>query len=131
MDAAKVVGSQKCGECHKYEVEAWKLTPHFKTFNDMHRSEAAGKIATAMGIKRIKSESLCLVCHYSVQKKGGAEEVMSGVSCESCHSPAEDWLNLHNDKKSTRDYAARASAVCGHGPAAFPADRPAARHPAQ
>ena len=103
MDPAKVVGTQKCGECHKFEVEAWKLTPHFKTFNDMHRSPEAQKIATAMAIKRLKSESLCLTCHYSVQKKGGVEDVIAGVSCESCHSPAQDWLNLHNDKKLSRD----------------------------
>lgn len=103
MDSAKVLGTLKCGECHKFEVEAWKLTPHFKTFNDMHRSPKAQEIATAMGIKRVKSESLCLTCHYTVQKKGGAEDVISGVSCESCHSPAQDWLNVHNDKKLSRD----------------------------
>lgn len=69
MDPTKVVGAQKCGECHKFEVEAWKLTPHFKTFNEMHRSPEAVKIAAAMDIKRVKSESLCLTCHYTVQKK--------------------------------------------------------------
>jgi hypothetical protein len=113
MDPAKVVGAQKCGECHKFEVEAWKLTPHFKTFNEMHRTPEAVKIAAAMDIKRVKSESLCLTCHYTVQKKGGAEEVISGVSCESCHSPALDWLNLHNDKKLSRDQKRAKSQAAG------------------
>jgi hypothetical protein len=113
MDPAKVVGAQKCGECHKYEVEAWKLTPHFKTFNEMHRTPEAAKIAAAMNIKRVKSESLCLTCHYTVQKKGGEEEVISGVSCESCHSPALDWLNLHNDKKLSRDQKHAKSQAAG------------------
>ena len=113
MDAAKVVGSQKCGECHKFEVEAWKLTPHFTTFNEMHRSADAQKISAAMGVKRVKSESLCVTCHYTSQKKGGAEDVISGVSCESCHSPAQDWLNLHNDKKLSRDQKKAKSLAAG------------------
>ncbi|MGH8094672.1 MAG: cytochrome c family protein [Chthoniobacterales bacterium] len=104
IDPAKVVGSQKCGECHKYEVEAWKTTPHFATFDSMHRSADGQKIAAALGIRRIKSESLCLTCHYTVQKKGGGEaEPISGVSCESCHGAAQDWVNVHNDKKLSRE----------------------------
>jgi hypothetical protein len=101
LDPAKVVGSTKCGECHKYEAEAWKLTPHFTTFDNMHRSPEGQKIAAAMGIKRIKSESLCLTCHYTVQGKAGpaGAEPISGVSCESCHGAAADWINIHNDKK--------------------------------
>jgi len=43
IDAAKVIGATKCGECHKYEVEAWKLTRHFKTFDTMNRSTEAQK----------------------------------------------------------------------------------------
>ena len=31
IDAAKAIGATKCGEWHKYEVEAWRLTRHFKT----------------------------------------------------------------------------------------------------
>jgi hypothetical protein len=99
IDAAKVVGATKCGECHKSEVEAWKLTPHFATFDNMHRSAEGQKIAAAMGIKRIKSESLCLTCHYTVQAKAGEGEPIAGVSCESCHGAAADWINIHNDKK--------------------------------
>jgi hypothetical protein len=113
MDPAKVVGAQKCGECHKFEVEAWKLTPHFKTFADMHKSQDGLEISTKMGIKRIKSESLCLTCHYTVQKKASETEVISGVSCESCHGPAQDWLNLHNDKKLSRDQKRAKSQAAG------------------
>lgn len=114
IDPAKVVGSQKCGECHKYELEAWKLTPHFATFDTMHRSPAGQKIAAALGIKRIKGESLCLTCHYTVQAKGGAApEPISGVSCESCHGAAADWLNIHNDKKISKEERRTKSAAAG------------------
>ncbi|MEP6820862.1 MAG: cytochrome c family protein [Chthoniobacterales bacterium] len=113
IDPAKVVGSQKCGECHKYEVEAWKLTPHFATFDSMHKSPEGQKIATAMGIKRVKSESLCLTCHYTVQKKGGEPEPISGVSCESCHGAAQDWVNVHNDKKVSKEERKTKSEAAG------------------
>jgi hypothetical protein len=99
LDPAKVVGSQKCGECHKLEFEAWKTTPHFATFDSMHRSPEGQKIAAAMGVKRVKSESLCLTCHYTVQAGAAAGEPISGVSCESCHGAGADWVTVHNDKK--------------------------------
>jgi hypothetical protein len=113
IDPAKVVGATKCGECHKYEVEAWKLTPHFTTFDNMHRSPEGQKIAIAMGIKRIKSESLCLTCHYTVQTKAGEGEPIAGVSCESCHGAAADWINIHNDKKLSADERRTKSAAAG------------------
>ena len=107
------MGSQKCGECHKYEVEAWKTTPHFATFDSMHRSPEGQKIAGALGIQRIKGESLCLTCHYTVQKKGADLEPISGVSCESCHGAAQDWLNIHNDKKISREERRTKSEAAG------------------
>jgi len=113
IDPAKVVGSQKCGECHKFEVEAWKTTPHFATFDSMHKSPEGQKIATAMGFKRVKSESLCLTCHYTMQKKAGEPEPISGVSCESCHGAAQDWVNIHNDKKLAREERKSKSEAAG------------------
>jgi hypothetical protein len=113
INPAKVVGATKCGECHKYEVAAWKLTPHFTTFDTMHRSPEGQKIAAAMGIRRIKSESLCLTCHYTVQTKAGHTEPISGVSCESCHGAAADWIDVHNSKKLSRDERRTKSAAAG------------------
>jgi hypothetical protein len=96
-DPMKVQGPESCGECHKQEVEAWKLTHHFATFNDMHRTDDAKAIAEKMGIHRIKSESLCLDCHYTSKQTADGVQVIAGVSCESCHSAAHDWINIHND----------------------------------
>ncbi|HZZ17730.1 MAG TPA: cytochrome c family protein [Opitutaceae bacterium] len=96
-DPMKVQGPESCGECHKQEVEAWKLTHHFSTFNDMHRTDDAKAIAEKMGIHRIKSESLCLDCHYTSKQTADGPQVIAGVSCESCHAAAHDWINVHND----------------------------------
>ena len=95
-DPAKIVGPNACAECHKQEVEAWKGTHHFKTFREMPRNTEANEIAEKMGVRRIKSESLCLNCHFTVQQKNNKEEPVSGISCESCHGAGQDWIKVHS-----------------------------------
>lgn len=95
-DAAKIVGPNACAECHKQEVEAWKESHHFKTFRDMPRNAEGNKIADKMGVRRVKQESLCLNCHFTVQEKDNREEPVAGISCESCHSAGKDWIKVHS-----------------------------------
>jgi len=95
-DPAKIAGPNACAECHKQEAEAWKGSHHFKTFRDMPRNGDANEIAKRMGIRRVKSESLCLNCHFTVQKKDGKEEPIAGISCESCHSAGQEWIKVHS-----------------------------------
>jgi hypothetical protein len=49
-----------------------------------------------MGVQRIRSESLCLTCHYTVQDKENKKQPIAGISCESCHSAGEDWIKVHS-----------------------------------
>jgi cytochrome c554/c'-like protein len=95
-DQAKIVGPNACAECHKQEAEAWKGSHHFKTFREMPRRKEANEIAEKMGVQRIRSESLCLNCHYTVQQKENRAQPIAGISCESCHSPGEDWIKVHS-----------------------------------
>jgi hypothetical protein len=95
-DPVKTVGPNACAECHKQETEAWKGTHHFKTFREMPRNTKANEIADKMGVRRIKSESLCQSCHFTVQQKDDKEEPVSGISCESCHSAGKDWIKVHS-----------------------------------
>jgi len=95
-DSAKIVGPNACAECHKQEVEAWKGTHHFRTFREMPRNTEANEIAEKMGVRRIKSDSLCLNCHFTVQQKNNKEEPISGISCESCHGAGQDWIKVHS-----------------------------------
>jgi hypothetical protein len=96
-DINKIVGADECGECHKKEVEAWRGTHHYKTYNDLARTKEAKEIAGKLGLKRIKQESDCVNCHFTQRNIKGSVKTVSGISCESCHGPAKDWLNVHND----------------------------------
>jgi nitrate/TMAO reductase-like tetraheme cytochrome c subunit len=95
-DPAKTVGPNACAECHKQEVEAWKGSHHFKTFKEMPRKAEADKIAEKLGVRRIKTETLCQNCHFTMQQKDNKQESVAGISCESCHSAGQDWIKLHS-----------------------------------
>jgi hypothetical protein len=94
-DPAKTVGAEKCGECHKSEYAAWKETTHYKTFNTLHRRPEAREVADKLGVKSLKREGRCVTCHYTAV--GTPENVVTGVSCESCHGAARDWIDVHSD----------------------------------
>lgn len=96
-DPSKVVGPNECAECHKQEVQAWKSSHHFKTFREMPRNKRAKKIAKKMGVRRVKSGSTCLNCHFTVQLKSKKKKTISGISCESCHSAGKDWFKIHSE----------------------------------
>jgi len=96
-DPAKVVGPERCGECHKSELAAWQQTHHAKTFLEMHRKPEAAEIVKKLGGKRIKQNEHCLTCHYTQGLKEGEPTALWGVTCESCHGQAKEWIDVHND----------------------------------
>ena len=83
QQGARIMGPNACAECHKEEAKAWQATHHFRTFREMPRNTEANEIAKRMGLRRIKAESLCLNCHFTVQRKNERAETISGISCES------------------------------------------------
>ena len=103
-DPAKIVGPNACAECHKEEAASWKGTHHFKTFREMPRNAKANEIADRMGVRRIRSESLCLNCHFTVQQKNNKEEPIAGISCESCHSAGKDWIKVHSGFSGKKEH---------------------------
>lgn len=97
LDPHKVLGYESCAKCHASEVEVWKKTPHSKTFRTLHRNPAAREIANKLGISSFKTDSECIKCHYTMKDHEGRLDAISGISCESCHGAAQDWLEVHND----------------------------------
>lgn len=96
-DPTKVLSVEACAKCHQGEVATWQQTRHFETFEALHRNPRAKEIAGLMGQQSIKRGNLCITCHYTMKQEGDAIRAVSGVSCESCHGAAADWLALHND----------------------------------
>ncbi|MEM6468985.1 MAG: cytochrome c family protein [Planctomycetota bacterium] len=93
-----VVGSETCVKCHASEIRVWQATPHAKTFSELHRKPEARTIATKLGLQSIKHSGRCVDCHYTQKAQShGQAGVISGVSCESCHGAAKEWLDLHHD----------------------------------
>lgn len=92
-------GYRKCEKCHEAEVEVWKGTEHFKSFQTVHRKEEAQKILDAAGGgASMRQNATCVLCHYTETKSSptAKPQVASGPSCESCHGPSSDWRDVHN-----------------------------------
>jgi hypothetical protein len=96
-DPAKIVGSDQCAKCHQNEVQQWMRTPHFATFDTLHRLPEAKQIADRLGLRSVKRSDVCTQCHYTQQSQGDRLRVVAGVSCESCHGGAADWIAIHAD----------------------------------
>lgn len=96
-DPSIVVGHDTCTKCHDSELKQWMQTPHYRTFDTLHRTPEAKDIAKRMGLKSIKRNDTCVTCHYTRQEQGARVRVVAGVSCESCHGGAKGWLNMHAD----------------------------------
>jgi hypothetical protein len=96
-DPAKIVGADQCAKCHQQEVQQWMRTPHYATFDSLHRTPRAKEIAQRLGERSIKRSRTCTQCHYTEQQQAERLRVVAGVSCESCHGAAADWLAVHAD----------------------------------
>ena len=95
--AEHYLGADSCGECHQAAVDAWMESEHFTSFARLHRTDEAKAIADKLGIRRIKAEPQCATCHYTTQVQSGRVRAKYGVSCESCHGAAKDWVKIHDD----------------------------------
>ena len=108
---AKIMGPVKtdnsCDSCHALEAEAWLQTHHFATFKNRHKDKRAKEILGNLGLgKRMKkpaADNMCLQCHYTALIDRAKIRVKWGVSCESCHGPARDWVDIHQRVGGTAD----------------------------
>lgn len=92
-----VLGVDSCAKCHENELATWKQTPHSQTLETLHRKPEAKEITKRLGYSSVKRNETCVKCHYTQQVVRGRLRVVSGVSCESCHGAAKNWVALHND----------------------------------
>lgn len=98
--AERVVLPGRCRECHAAEFEAWEATAHATGFESLHRSARAKEIAGRLDLPLIRrgignETPACLSCHYTPVVRRGRLRAGGGVTCESCHGPARDWVTPH------------------------------------
>ncbi len=94
----KVVGADACAKCHGNEVAVWRTTPHAQTFETLARNPRAREITQKLGMVSVKRNDLCINCHFTTQTQpDGNIQPVAGISCESCHGAALEWLQVHND----------------------------------
>lgn len=107
---ARIVGpydsQDGCEKCHVQEVMAWRASSHHGTLDLLRTHEEAPKIFAKL--REAKAEGLgtsndprlatrCARCHATTYVRPNHTEGMPlwGVSCESCHGPAERWVHGH------------------------------------
>lgn len=100
MDPAKIVGPEECVECHEEAVGVWEETEHQANYRTFHRSDSAQAILERMG-ERSARRAVCTNCHYTETEERGRTRTIAGVSCESCHGAAADWIDVHNNYGTT------------------------------
>ena len=98
QDPTKVAGPDECQECHEAAYLALQDTKHQSSYRTFHSQDETKAILERLGLRSAKRE-FCIDCHYTMQQAEGRSRArtIAGVSCESCHSPAADWLDVHNN----------------------------------
>jgi hypothetical protein len=117
MDApGKFLGANSCASssCHgggganQNQFLVWSLKDFHSQRPPATLATARSKqIADALNIKDATSDARCTVCHAPLKSvpeklRGKDFKVSEGVSCESCHGPAENWLRGHTRTDWTR-----------------------------
>lgn len=97
FDTARVVGYEQCQKCHAEQVAVLQQHAHYQSGRQFHRRDDAKAMAKKLGYSSVKRSASCMQCHYTPAKDGVRTKAISGVSCESCHGPARDWLHVHNN----------------------------------
>jgi len=96
-EVKKTLGPKACTRCHKESARVWKHSKHYKTYKEIPRKRIAKKRAKKMRFKQIKSNSLCVNCHFTAIQPGSRTRTVAGISCESCHGASKDWIDIHSD----------------------------------
>ena len=98
----RTLGSNACSGCHEEQNTSWFSHAHYRSADPFFDGENKNvQIARLYGVKTgemTKGSQICMDCHGTVVSGKEARDVLDGVSCESCHGPAADWLEPHKDE---------------------------------
>lgn len=90
-----------CQKCHGDENAWWFDDRHFASADPfLDRGVKQVKIARLYGLspkQMARGDSICMDCHGSFATGRQRNPVQDGVSCQSCHGPAADYLEVHQE----------------------------------
>jgi len=96
------VGSSACSGCHTEQNEWWGGHAHYHSADPFFDGETRNvQIARLYGIDPAQMTTgwhVCMDCHGTIVSGKESRDVLDGVSCESCHGGAADWLEPHKDE---------------------------------
>lgn len=113
--APKFLGAQSCSTsgCHGGAGELSKQFTIWAQYDFHHQRPVATlttarseRLASVLKIANPTKDARCTACHAPFQTVPAAlldkgVRITEGVSCESCHGPAENWLLSHTRKDYT------------------------------
>jgi len=114
-DAPKFLGAQSCATsgCHggadeknkQYTVWAKYDVHHERPYATLTTARSE-RIAETLKLGNPTQAARCTVCHAPMQTVPAARltkavKISDGVSCESCHGPAENWIRSHTREDYT------------------------------
>ncbi len=93
------------------EYSTWAVKDkHSKAFTVL-TNPVSVRMGRILGISHPEAAEKCLACHaldISEKQKGRTFDLTDGVSCESCHGPASNWLGTHTTKGWTYEQSLNA-----------------------
>jgi hypothetical protein len=115
-NSARVLGAADCSSsgCHggggrnQNQFLVWSMRdPHSQRSFATLTTARSRQIAEALQIKDPVTDPRCTACHAPLHGlnpllRAETVQVSEGVSCESCHGPAEKWLRSHTRSDWTR-----------------------------
>jgi hypothetical protein len=95
----KTLDVTACQKCHGDQNAWWFKDRHYASIEPfLDRGAQQTKIARLYGISPSRmaiGSTLCMDCHATVATGDASSEAVDGVSCQSCHGPAADYLDIH------------------------------------
>lgn len=97
-DDAKTQSGQPIGnELTIFQSKGEEGDPHSRSWKMLANAESKA-IAAKLKIEDAQKSSRCLSCHAleaPEAQRGAKFDITSGNSCESCHGPAQKWIEPH------------------------------------
>ncbi|HEV7403427.1 MAG TPA: multiheme c-type cytochrome [Chthoniobacteraceae bacterium] len=111
----RFTGEQSCASssCHgggkgKDEFQLFSKKDIHNHAHQVLANNRSTRIGESLGITDVTKDARCTVCHspqqsLALERFAAGAKPAQGVSCESCHGAAENWLRFHTRLDITHD----------------------------